>query len=52
MGLLCWDKPKRARATKDHNEMHQADGAPPGTYVPNMSEADRLKWKAKKVVTL
>lgn len=26
-----------------------ADGAPPGVYTPNMSEADMKKWKAKLI---
>jgi hypothetical protein len=26
-----------------------ADSAPPGVYVPNMSEADRDAWKAKLI---
>jgi hypothetical protein len=26
-----------------------ADGAPPGVYVPNMSDADAATWRAKKI---
>ncbi len=48
-GLLCWDKPEKVRSTKEHNDMFVSDGAPPGTYVPNMSDEDKLKWKAKKI---
>jgi hypothetical protein len=49
MSLLSWDKPKKARTTEEHNDTFVADGAPPGTYVPNMSDEDQEKWKAKKV---
>jgi hypothetical protein len=49
MGLLCWDKPKKKRPTKAHNEKFQSDSGVDGTYVPNMSEDDKLKWKAKKI---
>lgn len=27
--------------------MYSADGAPPGVYVPNMSDEDKEKWLAK-----
>jgi hypothetical protein len=49
MSLLSWDKPKKVRTTEAHNNTFVADGAPPGTYVPNMSDEDAHKWKAKKV---
>jgi hypothetical protein len=49
MGLLYWGKPEKIRSTESHREMHSADGAPPGTYVPNMPEADQYKWKAKRI---
>jgi hypothetical protein len=49
MKLLCWDKIEKVRSEKEHREMHLADGAPPGTYAPNMAEADMLKWKAKRI---
>lgn len=48
MSVLMWDKPKRVMSKEDWAE-NQADGAPPGTYVPNMSEKDRMRWKAKLV---
>lgn len=48
MGVLNWDKPKKVWATEDWKEI-SADSAPPGVYVPNMSDADIQKWKAKKV---
>jgi len=49
MALLSWEKPKKVRSTKDHNAMHSADCSVPGTYAPNMSQDDKLKWKAKKI---
>jgi len=48
MGILSWEKPKRVRSKEEHAKI-SADGAPPGVYVPNMSEDDQLKWKAKLV---
>lgn len=47
--VLSWDEPKKSRPTEEHNETFVADGAPPGTYVPNMSEEDKEKWKAKQI---
>jgi len=46
--VLNWDKPKKVMSTEDWKSI-SADGAPPGTYTPNMSSGDREKWKAKKV---
>jgi len=46
MGILSWDKPKKAMSTEQWKSI-SADGAPPGVYVPNMSREDDLKWKAK-----
>lgn len=43
-----WDKPKRVMSKEDWAE-NQADGAPPGTFMPNMSAEDVAKWKAKLV---
>lgn len=48
MSVLSWDKPERAVSTEEWASW-QADSAPPGTYVPNMSDADVRKWKAKRV---
>jgi hypothetical protein len=47
MSLLSWDRPKRAHTPAAHAEAFGADGAPPGTYVPNMSDEDAERWKAK-----
>lgn len=49
MGILNFDKPKKVSPTKEHNDYFQSDSGVAGTYVPNMSEADLLKWKAKKI---
>lgn len=49
MTILSWETPKRVRSHKKHVEMYQADVGIPGTYVPNMSEEDKLRWKAHLV---
>ena len=49
MALLTWDKPKKLRSTEEHNRMHSADCVADGAYAPNMSDADKRKWKAKKI---
>jgi hypothetical protein len=51
MGLLCFDKPKKAHSTEDHNIACSSDCGIPGTYVPNMSRKDLAKWKGKVVGT-
>ena len=48
--VLSFVKPERAKSIEDWKSL-QADGAPPGTYVPNMTKEDRLKWKATVVGT-
>lgn len=48
MGVLCWEKPERIMSVEDWKQI-SADGAPPGVYTPNMSEEDKLKWKATLV---
>lgn len=47
--ILSFDKPKKIRSTEEHNKMYSSDCGVAGTYVPNMSEDDRLKWKAKHI---
>jgi hypothetical protein len=47
MGLITWDKPKKARSTGEHNDMFSSDSGVDGTYVPNMSREDKAKWKGK-----
>lgn len=49
MSVLMWDKPKRVMSSEEREDRYSADGAPPGTYVPNMSTADKARWKAKLV---
>ena len=49
MGLLSFDKPKKIRSTEEHNKMFSSDSGISGTYVPNMSKEDQLKWKAKHI---
>jgi len=49
MGLLNFEKPKKKRSTEEHNEMHMSDSGVAGTYVPNMSDEDRERWKAKHI---
>lgn len=47
MSLINWDTPKKLRSTKEHNGIYVSDSGVPGTYVPNMSKEDQLKWKGK-----
>lgn len=49
MGILSFDKPKKIRSTEEHNKKFSSDSGIAGTYVPNMSKEDRLKWKAKHI---
>ena len=43
--LINWDKPKKLRSTKEHNEMYMSDCEVDGTYVSNMSRQDKETWK-------
>jgi hypothetical protein len=47
--VLDFGLPKKLRPTEEHNDMHQSDAYAAGTFVPNMSEKDMLKWKGKKI---
>jgi hypothetical protein len=49
MSVLDFDKPQKIRSTKEHNEMYSSDSGVAGTFVPNMSEEDKNKWKAKHI---
>lgn len=49
MSLLSFEIPKKVRSTEDHNKIYSSDSGVEGTYVPNMSEEDRCKWKAKHI---
>lgn len=46
MSVLMWEKPKQV-ISKEEWKGNQADGAPPGTWMSNMSHADSMRWKAK-----
>jgi hypothetical protein len=48
MGILMWDKPKKAMSTENWKEISFEDG-PSGGYVPNIAEEDLDKWRAKLV---
>lgn len=45
-GILTWRRPPRAQSPEEWAS-YQADGAPPGTYMPNMDDEGKLAWKAK-----
>ena len=47
-GVLFWGTPKKARPQAEHNQTSFNDG-PPGAYIPNMSDENRQRWKAKKI---
>jgi hypothetical protein len=47
--ILDFHQPKKVRPTDKHNKMHQSDASAAGTYVPNMSDKDRAKWKARQI---
>lgn len=47
--ILNWNKPKKVRETEEHNNMFASDSGVDGTYVPNMSQEDCHKWKAKHI---
>src|SRR3954451_18558128 len=48
MTVLMWDKPEKVMTTEEWQSI-SADSAPPGVYVPNMSDDDKQRWKAKLV---
>lgn len=48
--VLCWGEPEREQSFEEWSK-YQADSAPPGTYVPNMSDAWKARWKAKMAGT-
>lgn len=49
MNILSFEKPKKIRTTEKHNETYSSDCGVPGTFVPNMSNDDNIKWKAKYI---
>lgn len=46
--VLVWGKPPRLQSPEEWAS-YEADGAPPGTYQPNMDDEWKLMWKAKLV---
>ena len=49
--ILCWDKPKKVRTTQEWKDHYGFDDGPTGGFMPNMSDDDKVKWKAKLVGT-
>ena|SRR5271154_473106 len=49
MKILDFGKPQKVLPTEVHNRMYRSSARAAGTYVPNMSTEDRMKWKAKKI---
>ena len=47
--ILFWGKPKKTMTKEEREESFASDSGIPGTYVPNMSDSDVKKWKAKLV---
>lgn len=47
MTVLMWDKPKKVKSTADWAESAGFEDGPTGGYVPNMSDEDMGRWKAK-----
>lgn len=48
MSVLNWSKPKPVMSRSEYERI-SAEGAPPGVYTPNMSDADAATWRAKKI---
>ncbi len=47
MSILVWDQPKKKLTPAEHKESYGFEDGPTGGYLPNMSDADAKKWKAK-----
>jgi hypothetical protein len=47
--VLFWDKPRRIMTEERRRDTFSSDSGVPGTYVPNMSDTDVKRWKAKLV---
>jgi hypothetical protein len=45
--ILTWDKPAKKMTAQEWREYYGFDGGPSGGYMPNMSDDDAAKWKAK-----
>jgi hypothetical protein len=48
MRVLNWATPPKVMSRRDYESI-SADGAPPGVYTPNMSDADAATWRAKLI---
>lgn len=46
MSLLVWDEPRKAKSKAKWAETSFEDG-PKGGFIPNMSDSDNERWKAK-----
>jgi hypothetical protein len=42
-----WDAPKKVRTPQQQQEHYSFEDGPVGGYDPNMSDADKERWKAK-----
>jgi hypothetical protein len=47
MSVLMWDAPKKARTPAQQRDHYSFEDGPIGGYDPNMSDDDKLRWKAK-----
>lgn len=47
--VLSFKTAKKIKSSEEHNKYYSYDSGIPGTYVPNMSEEDKLKFKAKHI---
>lgn len=47
MGVLMWDKPKKVKSKQEWAEGYGFEDGPTGGYMPNMSDEDNARWKAK-----
>ena len=47
---LSFIKPAKISSSEAHNTYYSSDTNVAGTYVPNMSDDDRQKWKAKVIL--
>ena len=47
--ILTFEKPKKIMDAKEREEKYSSDSGVPGTFVPNMTQADRERYKAKIV---
>lgn len=47
MKILSFEKPKKLRSSKEHNEKYMNESG--HAWIPNMSEKDMEKWRAKHI---